>query len=238
MTQTDRTIYGALEADAQEAPVPLDPASQVARIQWLARRRRRTSALATAGIAASIVVVTACGALVLSGASGSSSGDEADSAAMHVAEGAAGSAVFADTDGAASCVVDYSPHAVATSTSFAFDGTVTSVGTSLTNNGTSADIEGLVSVTFTVNAWLQGGSAESITVDMPAPEQSEQASDETATVNYGVGSRLLVSGNERWPEDGATDDLIAWTGCGGFTLYYSDGVAESWADAIAGFAQE
>ncbi|UER54311.1 hypothetical protein HJG43_06910 [Kineosporiaceae bacterium SCSIO 59966] len=78
-------------------------------------------------------------------------------------------------------------------------------------------------VTFRVLEWFRGGDAARITVAMPSSGQVDSASDEALT--YGVGTRLLVSGEPRWG-GAALDDPVAWL-CG-FTRSYDDATAAQW----------
>lgn len=127
-------------------------------------------------------------------------------------------------DGVASCVETYSPEAV-TGRAFAFDGVVVDIGDSVSDRGDGADL-GSPGVTFEVGEWFSGGSADTVTVDVQVPN----AESADAGYSYGIGSRLLVSGEARW--GGAPLDApIAW-GCG-FTRYYDGDAAEAWQDAFA-----
>ncbi|MDP9405582.1 MAG: hypothetical protein M3O86_03130 [Actinomycetota bacterium] len=125
--------------------------------------------------------------------------------------------------GSASCVEEYSPEGVA-NRAFAFDGVVTSIGPGQSNRGGDGSLD-LAAVTFALNEWFSGGTSPTVTVDMervPLPEGDP---------SYGVGSRLLVSGEPRW--GGAPlDDPIAW-GCE-FTRYYDAPTADAWRKAITG----
>jgi hypothetical protein len=128
-------------------------------------------------------------------------------------------------DGAnASCVEDYSPAAVA-ERSFAFDGTVTEIGPGTTDR---PGVElGLAAVTFKVNEWFVGGSEATVTVDMTPPDAAVQTAD--AEPAYGVGTRLLVTGEPRW--GGAPlEDAIAW-GCD-FSRYHDEATADRWRAAF------
>jgi hypothetical protein len=122
--------------------------------------------------------------------------------------------------GAPSCVEQYTPQAVG-HRAFAFDGTVTDIGTA---EGTGANDLGYVAVTFTVNEWYHGADTGTVTIDMASPEAT---SEETSVSggSYAVGSRLLVSGEPRWG-GGALDDAVAW-GCG-FTRYFDEQDADRW----------
>ena len=126
--------------------------------------------------------------------------------------------------GVESCVEGYSPAAVA-GRAFAFDGTVTAIGSSISNRA-GAQLD-LVAVTFRVNKWFRGGTGGAVTVDWYPPAQRNSATD-SSLGSYGVGTRLLVSGEPRWG-GAALDAPIAWT-CG-FTRYYDPQTAAEWAKA-------
>jgi len=119
-----------------------------------------------------------------------------------------------------SCVEEYSPTAVA-GRAFAFDGTVTAIGQSVTDRGDSGDL-GYAGVTFAVEEWFVGDGPATFTVDLGAPEKVPMSE---AGASYGIGTRLLVSGEDRWGEGGLVDP-IAW-GCG-FTRYYDEETAAAW----------
>lgn len=124
---------------------------------------------------------------------------------------------------AASCVENYSPGAVA-GRSFAFDGTVLEIGPSVSNRGDGADLA-VPGVTFEVHEWFAGGGGETVTVDLQAPTAAPAGHGGA----YGIGSRLLVSGEPRW--GGAPLDApIAWL-CG-FSRYHDTGTATAWRDAV------
>jgi hypothetical protein len=122
--------------------------------------------------------------------------------------------------GAASCVEQYTPQAVA-QRAFAFYGKVTAIGTA---DGTGANDLGYVEVTFTVIEWFHGADTRTVTVNMASPVVT---SEETAVSggSYAAGSRLLVSGEPRWG-GAALDDAVAW-GCG-FTRYFDAQTADRW----------
>lgn len=128
--------------------------------------------------------------------------------------------------GAASCVESYTPQAV-TGRAFAFDGVVVEVGPSVSDRGDDGDLA-LPGVTFEVREWFSGGQADTVTVDMQLPPTgSTDPSDPEYT--YGIGSRLLISGEARW--DGSPlDNPIAWS-CG-FSRYYDPDTATAWRDAL------
>lgn len=128
--------------------------------------------------------------------------------------------------GAASCVEEYRPSAVA-NRAFAFDGVVVDIGPATSDRGDASNLD-LAGTTFTVRAWFRGGGRTAVTVDMPPP--TEGALSDGGGPSYGIGSRLLVSGEPRW--GGAPlADAIAW-GCG-FTRYYDAETATSWNQVLA-----
>ena len=126
----------------------------------------------------------------------------------------------------ASCVEEYAPDVVVADRSFAFDGTVLTIGPSVSDRGDGADLD-TSGVAFKVHEWFAGGDGDTVIVDMQIPlANSSSASDEG--YSYGVGSRLLVSGEPRW--GGAPLDApIAWS-CG-FSRYYDAATAVAWRDA-------
>ncbi|MGY1848751.1 hypothetical protein [Blastococcus sp. SYSU DS1021] len=124
---------------------------------------------------------------------------------------------------ASSCALEYSSAAVGR-LDFAFTGVVVGIGPAVTTQaGSPGPPEDLVGVTFAVQEWFSGGSGETVTVDLPAPYDPAAGSSTPGPV-YGVGSRLLVSGADRW--EGEPLEPIAWL-CG-FTRYYDEETAASW----------
>lgn len=124
-------------------------------------------------------------------------------------------------NGRGSCHEMYSASSIE-NRSFAFDGTVTRVGSSLFSD------RGDVKVDLDVTEWFRGGSDRTITLEMPRPV-SVKGADGEEYLSYGVGTRLLVSGEPRWG-GGATRDAIAW-GCG-FTRYFDSATAAIWRLAL------
>ncbi|MFF5225460.1 hypothetical protein [Dactylosporangium sp. NPDC000521] len=122
--------------------------------------------------------------------------------------------VFAGTSASQSCVESYSAQSLARR-SFAFDGSVTGIGT--TDAGTSM----FLPVTFKVHRWFRGGSAESVTVELPNPTGGVSLD----VAPFAIGSRLLVSGEPRFGGTPLTDP-VAWA-CG-FTRWYDASDAELW----------
>lgn len=82
-------------------------------------------------------------------------------------------------------------------------------------------------MTFEVRERYAGGTDDQVTVDMQTV-MSDPEGPEPAAV-YGVGSRLLISGEPRW---GGTplDAPIAW-GCG-FSRYYDEKTAATWRETF------
>ncbi|MGI5183280.1 hypothetical protein ACQEVZ_44190 [Dactylosporangium sp. CA-152071] len=80
-------------------------------------------------------------------------------------------------------------------------------------------------VTFKVHRWFRGGSAESVTVGLPNPTGG--VSLEVAL--FGIGSRLLVSGEPRFGGTPLTDP-VAWA-CG-FTRWHDAVDAEVWQQSF------
>ena len=120
---------------------------------------------------------------------------------------------------AASCAFEYSPSTLA-ARSWAFDGTLESVGTVV-----DSQLGEVASATFKVNRWYKGGSGDTVTVLYESGPISEFAPE------AGSGARLLVAGEPRWggqPLDGP----VAW-GCG-FTQSWSQDAADTWAAALEG----
>lgn len=226
-TPTEQQLREVFAADSAAAPqgVDLMPGA----LQKV-RQRRRVRMAGAAGLIGAVVVV---GATVASGGGqahqptrppGAASSHPAGRAVLPGAGSVSAptgvGAIRSDT--VADCVQAYSPVAIA-GRSFAFDGTVTAIGPAR-SNGSGAPLP-VAGVTFWVHTWFRGGSGETVTVDL---EQPRAGNADSAVDAYGVGTRLLVSGEPRWggtPLQGA----IAW-GCG-FTRYYDPQTAAEWAAA-------
>ncbi|MEV4416808.1 hypothetical protein [Catellatospora sp. NPDC049609] len=118
-----------------------------------------------------------------------------------------------------SCVEQYTLPNLATRR-FAFDGEVVAVGT---GRAPGDPLDLYAPVTFRVNHWYRGGTAERITIAMLS------AGGSVDTVAYRVGRRLLVSGEDRWGARTLTDP-VAWP-CG-FTRWYSEDEAADWSRAF------
>ena len=195
------------------------------------RRRRRLRTGGVTGLVAAVAAVAAIATVVVTAVTGQDAQHPPAATSPHPAGQAllpgAGSSPAPTGAGAlrsgatADCVETYSPAAVA-SRSFAFDGTVVAIGPALSNR--SGPPLPLAGVTFRVNEWFRGATGGAVTVDLAAP--ATVSSDPLPA--YGVGTRLLVSGEPRW--GGAPlDAAIAWS-CG-FTRNYDPDTAAQWADA-------
>jgi hypothetical protein len=216
-TSTEQQLRELFAADADGAPEAGDLATgAVRRVQ---RRRHKYGAVA-AGVAA-LAIAGGLVALVDTGHQASTSTVPSISATQ------APTGIGAlPGSGSASCVQEYSPANVK-KRAFAFDGTVTAIGKARTSRG--EEPIPLASVTFRVNEWFAGGTGDTVTVDMTAPTAGsggDPTSEEGPT--YGIGTRLLVSGQPRWG-GGPLDEAIAWT-CG-FTRYYDAPTAAAWRAA-------
>jgi hypothetical protein len=132
--------------------------------------------------------------------------------------------------GSMSCVNTYSPRTVA-DRAFAFDGTVVRIGPGATVGPAGGEIR-YAAVTFRVNEWFRGGTSPEVTADMTPPSTSgrdvDTRSDEQGLTSYGIGSRLLVSGEPRWGGPALKDAVVF--GCG-FTRYYDKQTASAWRQA-------
>jgi hypothetical protein len=119
---------------------------------------------------------------------------------------------------AASCIGPYSQQELA-KRSFAFDGTVMSVGKPPTSGEEGSDP--YVPVVLHVNHWYRGGTGDRVTVAMFPPG----ASTSVDNAPYDIGSRLLVSGEPRF--GGAPlNSPVSWA-CG-FTRWYDESEARTW----------
>jgi hypothetical protein len=126
---------------------------------------------------------------------------------------------------AASCVETYAVQTLQ-GRDFAFDGTVADIGPASSGE---ADI-GYSAATFDVHEWYRGGSPDRVTVAMPGPDRvSSDGVQGRDDATYGVGTRLLVSGEPQWGGK-PLEDPIAWM-CG-FTRYHDEGTAAQWRAAL------
>jgi hypothetical protein len=216
---------------AAEAEVAPEAVGLTEGAQRRARHRRRVQTAWASGVVG--VIAVAAGVLVTAGPGQQPHRPPLAAPAHPTTQAALPSAEAGDGPilqgpvpfgGAESSVEVYSPAAVA-GRAFAFDGTVTAIGSSLSNPaGGPPD---LVGVTFRVNKWFRGGTGDTMTVDWYPPGSYNSATNPSLT-SYGIGSRLLVSGEPSLSGD-APDTPIAWT-CG-FTRYYDPQTAAEWATA-------
>ena len=123
----------------------------------------------------------------------------------------------------ASCVEAYDL-ATLKHRAFAFDGTVTTSTARQPPADGSKALPGYNSVTFAVHEWFRGDGQATVTVDLMAGPATGTVSSVEA-VSYGVGTRLLVSGEPRFGGS-PLQAPIAW-GCG-FTRSYDPSTAEGW----------
>ena len=124
----------------------------------------------------------------------------------------------------ADCVEIYGPTTLK-HRAFAFDGTVTRTSAMQPPADGSGALDGYLTVTFKVDQWFRGGDQATVTLDMIGP-----AINSVQQMSYGIGTRLLVSGEPRFggrPLQAA----IAW-GCG-FTRYYDRDTAALWHQAFS-----
>ena len=209
--QLEEDLRTLFHEDALRAPGASTLAGNVRR---LTRRRRRVQfAWGGAGVALAASVVIAA---VLGG--GGVSVPDSSPEELIAGPAISGQGALADS-GFMSCVELYDRGDSVAGRAFAFDGTVTAIGPARTDREPDS---GAVGVRFEVNEWFAGGRTATVVVDMTRPDIVRV---EEMAPAYGVGTRLLVSGEPRW--GGAPlDDPIAW-GCG-FTRYYDEATANSW----------
>lgn len=211
MDDVEMHLREVLQEDALNAPVIHDLASGVVLQDRNDRRRWLTL---VAAVAAGTVAIAGLGFL----ANGLRPESKGSVSASVAATGRSGPLPDAGT---ADCEPPRSGADVARR-SFAFDGTITAVGASAAPD---ASMTRYATVTFIVNEWFKGGKDVSADVVMPAPLEKGQIQGETGP-SYGVGSRLLVSG------EGAGEALRAW-GCG-YTRYADATTSANWRAAIGG----
>lgn len=118
---------------------------------------------------------------------------------------------------AASCVEEYDLTTLKRR-AFAFDGTVSRIVPMQPAADGGAPPAAYRIVTFIVHEWFRGGDQTTVTVDMLRPGAG-------SVQGYGIGTRLLVSGEPRWG-GGPLQAPVAW-GCD-FTRHYDQPTAASW----------
>lgn len=201
-----------LAEDADRAPTSVKLLPQV---KVIVRQRRHRARLKWVGASAAAVTAAGLTVAILTGALDHSPGDRPGLSAEVVS---GQGALPGDEQG--SCAKDYSPSEVGRR-AFAFSGTVRSIGPSRTNRG-GVEMY-LVSATFRVDHWFKGGTGQTVTIDIGDPRGPVRASE--GPPSFGIGTRLLVSGEHRW-DVGDPNDLLAWS-CG-FTRYYDTATAQNW----------
>ncbi|MEU8609322.1 hypothetical protein AB0C29_15100 [Actinoplanes sp. NPDC048791] len=212
--QLERELRLLFAEDADRAPVPV-ALTAGARQRVRQARRSRFAWGAGALVAASVAAVVGAGALI-------DPPPAERTAAPPLPASSAAQRTGALPDAAnGSCAGGYSPREVARR-AFAFDGTVTAIGP--VDPDRVHAVRGYVGVTFTVNEWFSGGSGPTVTIAM-SPPLGGLAAMGYGPPAYGIGTRLLVSGEHRWGGT-TTADAIAW-GCG-FTRYYDPTTADEW----------
>ena len=256
--QLEQELRKLFAEDAERAPVSGTLSEGALRRVRL--RRRAQLSWATGAAAATVAAVAVVGGGLLRGQPGGDglAAPPVVSRSSQPSPSAVAPTGPLSTGAAASCAEEYSPARV-TARAFAFDGTVTAIGPSRTNTPEwiqELAREGavplpLVAATFTVHEWYAGGSGSTVTVDMSPPSPGSAHSNGAGTAeggpSYGVGARLLVSGEHRsndaapikplppgttWKARiGGPNFLIAWDGCG-FTRYHDKATADSWRAAF------
>ena len=222
----DQEVARLLERVAGDVQVGPAPVQHLLGTGRRAIRRRRLRALAGVAAGAAVVAGGVAGGVV---AWGPTPEPRPPVTAPSAAEletltpGPTGPTGPLIDNGVADCVEEYRPDAVGRR-GFAFDGVVTKIGASVTGGMPVGQPQVLVGVTFDVREWFAGGHGATITVDMLAPAVTGSGSTVNAP-SYGVGTRLLVSGESRWGGP-PLKDPIAWS-CG-FTRYWDPDTAASW----------
>lgn len=131
----------------------------------------------------------------------------------------------------ASCVEGYDLTALK-DRAFAFDGTVSHTTDMQPPTDGSGALDGYLTVTFNVHQWFKGGDQGTVTLDMIGPmiNSVQQRRYSVQQMSYGVGTRLLVSGEPRFGGP-PLQAAIGWP-CG-FTRYYDKDTAASWHQAFS-----
>lgn len=223
MNTLEDSLRSMLADDARAAPA----ADHVVRRVVERTRRRETGRRVglTVGLVAAATAAVVVVPQVLDGRGGDTTGAPVatGTSSSVVSDGPTGE-VFANVG--TSCSLQYSPKEVSRR-AIAFDGTVTAIGPGNSNRGDEGDLD-YAGVTFQVHEWFRGGGTGTITIDLDQPGSGRGEIGTEHGPAYGVGSRLLVSGEHRWGL-ATDDDLIGWT-CG-FTRYYDPQTAAAWRRA-------
>jgi hypothetical protein len=218
MAEIDKVLGGYVR-DLTPSHVP-----DFENVRTTARRRSRTRAAVVSVGAAAVVAIGVAGVV-----GAQPKGPDPTTVAITGSTRAATSPAQANQrtgaipdSGVTKCADTYSPQAVG-KRAFAFDGTVTRIGRGTTDRPDGK--LGFSAVTFTVNAWFRGGTSPTMTADMAPPAGGGTPE---AGPSYGIGSRLLVSGEPRWGGPALQDAIVF--GCG-FTRYYDAQTADAWRRA-------
>lgn len=111
---------------------------------------------------------------------------------------------------------------------FAFDGTVSGIAAIQPPQAETDARAGYLAVAFIVHEWFRGGDQATVSVDM-LPGSMQGVTSFPAGANFGVGTRLLVSGEPRFG-GGPLQAPVAWP-CG-FTRQFDQVTAVAWRQAF------
>lgn len=187
-------------------------------------RARRASMRRRAGGAAAAAAVVATGGVAVATLSPIGGGEEPSGVASSaVAPSRVAPSGALPDGGAASCAFAYEPDMLA-ERGFAFDATITGVDGPVERDGIADHV-----VTFRVEEWFTGPASPpaEVTVMMASPRPAGLSEYPGPDGLYGVGTRLLVSGD--FAAAGDFESAFVW-GCG-FTRYYDEQAAAGWREA-------
>ncbi|MDT0275389.1 hypothetical protein [Blastococcus goldschmidtiae] len=221
---TERQLRELFAADAARAP---HPGGLAALTLHRVRHRRRVRTTAATGLIAAVLVTG--GSAVVWGPLGSSSFPAAAPTGVGELPGGA----------TEDCSSGYSSARLAAELTqegaFALDGTVTAI--ELGADPGPGRPSRYASVTFRVHTWYHGGSGGTVEVLLGPPDVTSQTSD---VRSYGIGTRLLVSGQvaetAKVSDAPTTEDVAHFGFSCGSTRYYDDATAAEWAAVAAGEA--
>lgn len=191
-------------------PVPAGHAGRVAPPAAGTRRRR----LAIAGAAAGLLLAAGSGTVAALHGSGAADRDRPPAGTAPSGPLGDGSVAL---DAPTSCAFPYDPDTLAERAGFAFDGSVT---------GIAETAPGGAQVTFRVEEWFRGGEGDEFTIEMFAPGVVSIWGDNPS---YQLGSRLLVSGDDRGGRERLVDPVVWYCG---FTRTYGASTAAQWREAL------
>ena len=222
--QLERDLRHLFAEDAERAPTSVDLLQTV---RGRAQRRTRPAVAWGAGMLAAASVA---GVVLLSGSLFDAQPPDGQPMARPTTAVPASPSAAAGPTGAlpidaplAMCRV-YSPELAAADMDVAFDGTVTAIGE--TRPKRQGRVGPQIVTTFVVHEWFRGGSASTITVDIPV--LSSHGLHDGGAPPFEVGTRLLIGGTRPYvPKNYA---VHVW-GCG-YTRYYDKDSAESWRAAF------